>query len=581
MTIPIVAQAWQYERLQQFVKFCLVGASGLFVDMGVLFLLADPRCLGLSVTLSKICSAEAALTSNFLWNELWTFRQSPSPAGAGESARRAGEGRREANISCGQGRGEGACSLEKVPKADEGNGVELGEGLRVRDRSPSPVGWEKVPEADEGNGVGLGEGRGEVEPSRKGIFRRFLLFHAICGVGIGLSVLLLCLFHTCLGWNLYLSNLLAILLVTLWNFSLNARLNWRGSRSSITQKSSEQRFLCQHFPFAALGLSFCLLQSNNSAGGLPATGAVTSAFEFRGQSRYEVFGTDGSLKFCDTNTFALVVSKHLWHLTLAVPGQIPNKPTSIIDDGTNYFVFAHGSGGTCRMGQNLKRYEDTISVYRSGDRYPLFHGTAPWLLFGCNPSLTLPSGSIGPLFGPNGPANLTYQRVDDTQRNSFGPSLVRIFSKPELNSSKRLMVAELAVIEARSAGPFSISMTAELRRFRHKGTEMTPELMAAFHIDHISFNNHVPLPLAKPEISRPTLITEHRIASPYEYVATSWLSSGQVQELIDSRKVRFHVGLTRPGPKPIFWLLVLIIFVLLGPLVFKLCSIRRDKVEKK
>ena len=161
MTIPIVAQAWQYERLQQFVKFCLVGASGLFVDMGVLFLLADPRCLGLSVTLSKICSAEAALTSNFVWNELWTFRASSA-----------------------------ALTLQRF-NASTGT-------------QPSTLNSQHL----------------------RLLLNRFLAFNAICGIGIGFAVLLLKLFHACFGWNLYLANLLAIGMVTLWNFGMNAHFNW-------------------------------------------------------------------------------------------------------------------------------------------------------------------------------------------------------------------------------------------------------------------------------------------------------------------------------------------------------------------
>ncbi|WCJ61120.1 GtrA family protein [Fontisphaera persica] len=42
--------------------------------MGMLFLLADPRCLGWGVTVSKVIAAETALANNFLWNEMWTFR---------------------------------------------------------------------------------------------------------------------------------------------------------------------------------------------------------------------------------------------------------------------------------------------------------------------------------------------------------------------------------------------------------------------------------------------------------------------------------------------------------------------------
>lgn len=54
----------------------------------------------------------------------------------------------------------------------------------------------------------------------------FLFFNASCGLGIVFAVLLLHLFHARLGWNLYLSNLLTIVLVTLWNFGMNAKFHW-------------------------------------------------------------------------------------------------------------------------------------------------------------------------------------------------------------------------------------------------------------------------------------------------------------------------------------------------------------------
>jgi dolichol-phosphate mannosyltransferase len=145
------------ERFVQFFKFCLVGGSGVFVDMGILYLLADPNSLGLNITLSKVIAAEIALVNNFIWNELWTFRQSaasPPP--------------------------------------------------RLSDSPPHRL---------------------------TGILRRFLLFNAICGIGIGLAVFLLHAFHLWLGWNLYLSNGVAIILVTLWNFWLNAKLNWASAAS--------------------------------------------------------------------------------------------------------------------------------------------------------------------------------------------------------------------------------------------------------------------------------------------------------------------------------------------------------------
>ena len=59
----------------QFLKFCVVGASGVLVDMGLLFLLSDPSTLGLGLTRSKIIAAETAVLSNFLLNDAWTFRQ--------------------------------------------------------------------------------------------------------------------------------------------------------------------------------------------------------------------------------------------------------------------------------------------------------------------------------------------------------------------------------------------------------------------------------------------------------------------------------------------------------------------------
>lgn len=57
----------------RFVRFGLVGLSGVFVDMTVLYLLSDPTTLGLSLTRSKIIAGEIAIINNFLWNDRWTF----------------------------------------------------------------------------------------------------------------------------------------------------------------------------------------------------------------------------------------------------------------------------------------------------------------------------------------------------------------------------------------------------------------------------------------------------------------------------------------------------------------------------
>ncbi|MEG3974382.1 glycosyltransferase [Microcoleus sp. herbarium8] len=55
----------------KFLRFGLVGFSGVFVNMGVLYVLRD--ILYWELTRSLIIAAELAIISNFLWNDLWTF----------------------------------------------------------------------------------------------------------------------------------------------------------------------------------------------------------------------------------------------------------------------------------------------------------------------------------------------------------------------------------------------------------------------------------------------------------------------------------------------------------------------------
>lgn len=67
-------------RFRQFLRFCLVGASGVGVDMAVLHGLVAG--LGWPAALGKLAAAQTALLNNFLWNELWTFRRAdgaPAP----------------------------------------------------------------------------------------------------------------------------------------------------------------------------------------------------------------------------------------------------------------------------------------------------------------------------------------------------------------------------------------------------------------------------------------------------------------------------------------------------------------------
>jgi dolichol-phosphate mannosyltransferase len=60
--------------INRFVRFAVVGLSGVMVDMGLLYLLSDPSTLGWGLTRSKLIAAEMAILNNFIWNDTWTFR---------------------------------------------------------------------------------------------------------------------------------------------------------------------------------------------------------------------------------------------------------------------------------------------------------------------------------------------------------------------------------------------------------------------------------------------------------------------------------------------------------------------------
>ena len=60
--------------VSRFLRFATVGFSGVFIDMGMLFLLSDPTMLAWGLTRSKLIAAEMAILNNFVWNDAWTFR---------------------------------------------------------------------------------------------------------------------------------------------------------------------------------------------------------------------------------------------------------------------------------------------------------------------------------------------------------------------------------------------------------------------------------------------------------------------------------------------------------------------------
>jgi dolichol-phosphate mannosyltransferase len=91
-----------------YIQFCLVGLTGMAVDMGVLWGLTS--CLGLELTLGKVLAAEVAVVNNFVWNERWTFRK------AGGGVQRGGKVRRffRFNLVClaGMGMSVGLLALQ-------------------------------------------------------------------------------------------------------------------------------------------------------------------------------------------------------------------------------------------------------------------------------------------------------------------------------------------------------------------------------------------------------------------------------------------------------------------------------------
>jgi dolichol-phosphate mannosyltransferase len=131
-------------QASSFVRFCVVGASGVVIDMFLLYLLSDPSTLHWGLTRSKFLAAEAALLNNFVWNDMWTF---------------------------------GAISREQKTM-----------GQRAK---------------------------------------RFLKFNAICSLGIILNILILNIEFNYFHMNRYIANLVAIGLVTLWNYKSNKEFSWR------------------------------------------------------------------------------------------------------------------------------------------------------------------------------------------------------------------------------------------------------------------------------------------------------------------------------------------------------------------
>jgi dolichol-phosphate mannosyltransferase len=56
----------------QLAKFCIVGATGYVVNLAVFTLLHE--AFSVYYMVAAVCSFVVAVTNNYLWNRLWTFR---------------------------------------------------------------------------------------------------------------------------------------------------------------------------------------------------------------------------------------------------------------------------------------------------------------------------------------------------------------------------------------------------------------------------------------------------------------------------------------------------------------------------
>jgi putative flippase GtrA len=68
----VLASLLSVRNWQQLGKFCAVGAVGYLINLGVYDALLHER---LHYLVAATCSFLVAVTSNYTWNRLWTFRE--------------------------------------------------------------------------------------------------------------------------------------------------------------------------------------------------------------------------------------------------------------------------------------------------------------------------------------------------------------------------------------------------------------------------------------------------------------------------------------------------------------------------
>ena len=61
------------KKLEELIKFGIVGGSGVLVNMGLLFVLT--RYLSVRLEMASAIAIEVSILSNFFLNNLWTFKK--------------------------------------------------------------------------------------------------------------------------------------------------------------------------------------------------------------------------------------------------------------------------------------------------------------------------------------------------------------------------------------------------------------------------------------------------------------------------------------------------------------------------
>ena len=62
----------QRETITQLIRFCIVGFSGMFIDMGTTVLTTE--LLGFDPRLGAVCGFVLAVINNYFLNRFWTFK---------------------------------------------------------------------------------------------------------------------------------------------------------------------------------------------------------------------------------------------------------------------------------------------------------------------------------------------------------------------------------------------------------------------------------------------------------------------------------------------------------------------------